>query len=86
MHLRNVRRNVLRLQRRAEAKWKISEFKQILVKISTKKSDFQWTPEAEEAFKQMKKLIAELPTLTAPREHEELIIYLAATKEVLARS
>ncbi|GJX77214.1 mitogen-activated protein kinase homolog NTF4-like protein [Tanacetum coccineum] len=43
-------------------------------------SDFQWTPEAEEAFKQMKKLIAELPTLTALREHEELIIYLAAAK------
>ncbi|GJW58881.1 reverse transcriptase domain-containing protein [Tanacetum coccineum] len=48
-----------------------------------KKSDFQWTPEAEEAFKQMKKLIAELPTLTAPREHEELIIYLAAAKKLL---
>ncbi|GJT75887.1 reverse transcriptase domain-containing protein [Tanacetum coccineum] len=73
-------------QGRAEAKWKISEFKQILVKISTKKSDFQWTPEAEEAFKQMKKLIAELPTLTAPREHEELIIYLAATKELEDRN
>ncbi|GJZ75980.1 reverse transcriptase domain-containing protein [Tanacetum coccineum] len=46
------------------------------LKKCTKKSDFQWTPEAEEAFKQMKKLIAELPTLTAPRENEELIIYL----------
>ncbi|GJX56895.1 reverse transcriptase domain-containing protein [Tanacetum coccineum] len=49
-----------------------------------KKSDFQWTPEAEEAFKQMKKLIAELPTLTAPRKHEELIIYLAAAKEAIS--
>ncbi|GJX51427.1 reverse transcriptase domain-containing protein [Tanacetum coccineum] len=58
-------------QGRAEAKWKIS-------------NDFQWTPEAEEAFKQMKKLIAELPTLTAPREREELIIYLAAAKEALS--
>ncbi|GJT74899.1 reverse transcriptase domain-containing protein [Tanacetum coccineum] len=47
-------------------------------------SDFQWTPEAEEAFKQMKKLIAELPTLTAPREREELIIYLAAAKEAIS--
>ncbi|GJU59503.1 reverse transcriptase domain-containing protein [Tanacetum coccineum] len=82
---------------RAEAKWKISKLKQILVKISRKivtffqnlekmhkKSDFQWTPEAEEAFKQMKKLITELPTLTAPREHEELIIYLAAAKETIS--
>ncbi|GKD27507.1 hypothetical protein Tco_1233721, partial [Tanacetum coccineum] len=43
------------------------------LKKCTKKSDFQWTQEAEAAFKQMKKLIAELPTLTALREHEELI-------------
>ncbi|GJX80331.1 reverse transcriptase domain-containing protein [Tanacetum coccineum] len=54
------------------------------LKKCTKKSDFQWTQEAEAAFKQMKKLIAELPTLTAPREHEELIIYLAATKEAIS--
>ncbi|GJW06745.1 reverse transcriptase domain-containing protein [Tanacetum coccineum] len=54
------------------------------LKNCTKKSDFQWTPEAEEAFKQMKKLIAELPTLTAPREREELIIYLAAAKEAIS--
>ncbi|GJZ94673.1 reverse transcriptase domain-containing protein [Tanacetum coccineum] len=36
---------------------------------------------AEAAFKQMKQLIAELPTLTAPMEKEELIVYLAATQE-----
>ncbi|GKE71016.1 reverse transcriptase domain-containing protein [Tanacetum coccineum] len=47
-----------------------------------KKSDFQWTAEA--AFKQMKKLIAELPTLTAPMEKEELIVYLAAAKEAVS--
>ncbi|GKF88679.1 reverse transcriptase domain-containing protein, partial [Tanacetum coccineum] len=54
------------------------------LKNCTKKSDFQWTLEAEEAFKQMKKLISELPTLTAPREREELIIYLAAAKEAIS--
>ncbi|GJT98254.1 reverse transcriptase domain-containing protein [Tanacetum coccineum] len=58
------------------------------LKKCTKKSDFQWTPKPtrmmEEAFKQMKKLIAELPTLTAPRENEELIIYLAAAKEAIS--
>ncbi|GKE32206.1 hypothetical protein Tco_1451528 [Tanacetum coccineum] len=52
-------------------------------KKCTKKSDFHWTTEAEEAFKQMKQLIAELPMLTAPMEKEELIIYLAATKETV---
>ncbi|GKA48218.1 hypothetical protein Tco_0741176 [Tanacetum coccineum] len=54
--------------------------------VQKSKCDFQWTPEAEEAFKQMKKLIAELPTLTAPREREELIIkYLACTQEANKR-
>ncbi|GJQ94086.1 reverse transcriptase domain-containing protein [Tanacetum coccineum] len=54
------------------------------LKKCTKKSDFQWTQEAEAAFKQMKKLIVELPMLTAPKEKEELIIYLAAAKEVIS--
>ncbi|GJR79722.1 hypothetical protein Tco_0150507 [Tanacetum coccineum] len=40
--------------------------------------------EAEAAFKQMKKLIAELPTLTAPMEKKELIVYLAAAQEALS--
>ncbi|GJT36466.1 reverse transcriptase domain-containing protein [Tanacetum coccineum] len=39
---------------------------------------------AEEAFKQIKQLIAELPMLTAPMEKEELIVYLAATKETVS--
>ncbi|GJZ70819.1 reverse transcriptase domain-containing protein [Tanacetum coccineum] len=54
------------------------------LKKCTKKRDFQWTAEAEIAFKQMKKLIAELPMLTAPREKEELIMYLAAAKEAIS--
>ncbi|PWA81898.1 reverse transcriptase domain-containing protein [Artemisia annua] len=54
------------------------------LKKCTKKSDFHWTKEAEEAFQQMKKVIADLLTLTAPIEGEELIIYLAAAKEAVA--
>ncbi|GJZ22776.1 reverse transcriptase domain-containing protein [Tanacetum coccineum] len=54
------------------------------LKKCTKKSDFHWTAEAEEAFKQMKQLIAELPMLTAPMEKEELIVYLAAAKETVS--
>ncbi|GJV27759.1 reverse transcriptase domain-containing protein [Tanacetum coccineum] len=42
------------------------------------------TTEAEAAFKEMKKLIAELPTLTAPMEREELIVYLAAAREAVS--
>ncbi|GJY88321.1 reverse transcriptase domain-containing protein [Tanacetum coccineum] len=54
------------------------------LKKCTKKSDFQWTAEAEMAFKRMKQLIAELPMLTAPKEKEELIMYLAAVKETIS--
>ncbi|GJX76540.1 reverse transcriptase domain-containing protein [Tanacetum coccineum] len=54
------------------------------LKKCTKKSDFQSTAESKTAFKQMKKLIAELPMLTAPKEKKELIIYLAAAKEAIS--
>nr|GEY00023.1 hypothetical protein [Tanacetum cinerariifolium] len=37
----------------------------------------------QEAFKEMKQSIAKLPMLTAPKENEELIIYLAAAKEAV---
>ncbi|GJX78344.1 reverse transcriptase domain-containing protein [Tanacetum coccineum] len=53
------------LERCAEVKWKIGKLKQ----------------EAEAAFKQMKEHIAKLPMLIAPEEQEELIVYLAASKE-----
>nr|GEX43440.1 reverse transcriptase domain-containing protein [Tanacetum cinerariifolium] len=39
---------------------------------------------AKEAFKEMKQSIAELPMLTAPKEKEELIIYLAAAKGAIS--
>ncbi|GJY76747.1 reverse transcriptase domain-containing protein [Tanacetum coccineum] len=54
-------------------------------KLASLNSDFHWTTEAEEAFKQMKQLIAELPMLMAPMKKEELIVYLAAAKETALR-
>ncbi|GJT35299.1 reverse transcriptase domain-containing protein [Tanacetum coccineum] len=54
------------------------------LKKCMKKSDFHWTMEADEVFKQMKQLIAKLPILTAPMEKEELIVYLAAVKETVS--
>nr|GEZ18614.1 reverse transcriptase domain-containing protein [Tanacetum cinerariifolium] len=44
-----------------------------------KESDFHWTVKAEQAFKQLKQHISELPLLVAPKPKEELIIYLFAT-------
>ncbi|XP_022007472.1 uncharacterized protein LOC110906678 [Helianthus annuus] len=45
-----------------------------------KKSQFQWTPEAEKAFQQMKECLIQLPTLTAPQKEEPLILYLSASE------
>ncbi|GJV87937.1 reverse transcriptase domain-containing protein [Tanacetum coccineum] len=44
-----------------------------------KKSDFHWTPEAEQAFKQLKHHLLELPLLVAPKPKEELIVYLSTS-------
>nr|GEW18654.1 reverse transcriptase domain-containing protein [Tanacetum cinerariifolium] len=77
MHLRGGRRYVLGIQDKS-----LSFFKTL--KKCTKKSDFQWTAEAKAAFKQMKKLIVELPTLTAPMEKEELIMYPAVAREAVS--
>ncbi|XP_022021311.1 uncharacterized protein LOC110921323 [Helianthus annuus] len=48
-----------------------------------KKTPFQWTPEAEATFKQMKECLIQLPTLTAPKEKEPLILYLSAAEVVV---
>ncbi|XP_022000406.2 uncharacterized protein LOC110897975 [Helianthus annuus] len=45
-----------------------------------KKSHFQWTPEAEKGFQQMKECLIQLPTLTAPQKDEPLILYLSAAE------
>nr|GEY45958.1 reverse transcriptase domain-containing protein [Tanacetum cinerariifolium] len=54
------------------------------LKKCIKKSDFHWTAKAEQAFKQLKQHLSELPLLVAPKPHEELIIYLSATYEAVS--
>ncbi|GJU17868.1 reverse transcriptase domain-containing protein [Tanacetum coccineum] len=49
------------------------------LKKCIKKSNFNWTPEAEQAFTQIKQHLSELPLLVAPKPKEELIVYLAAS-------
>ncbi|GJV56418.1 reverse transcriptase domain-containing protein [Tanacetum coccineum] len=49
------------------------------LKKCIKKSDFHWTPEAEQAFTQLKQHLSELPLLVAPKPKEKLIVYLAAS-------
>ncbi|GJY74049.1 reverse transcriptase domain-containing protein [Tanacetum coccineum] len=56
------------------------------LKKCTKKSNFHWTTEAEEAFKKMKHLIAELPMLTAPMEKRRAYCLLGCSKRDSQRS
>ncbi|GJW94907.1 reverse transcriptase domain-containing protein [Tanacetum coccineum] len=48
------------------------------------KHEYRWTPEAEEAFQQMKGLIISLPSLTPPFPKETLYAYLAVAKEAVS--
>ncbi|GKC25673.1 reverse transcriptase domain-containing protein, partial [Tanacetum coccineum] len=48
------------------------------------KHEYRWTPEAEEAFQQMKSLIISLPSLTPPFPKETLYAYLAVSKEAVS--
>ncbi|GJT86545.1 reverse transcriptase domain-containing protein [Tanacetum coccineum] len=45
------------------------------------KKKIHWTDEADKAFKEIKKFVQALPTITAPRAGETLTMYLAASKE-----
>ncbi|GKA36354.1 reverse transcriptase domain-containing protein [Tanacetum coccineum] len=54
------------------------------LKKCIKKSDFHWTPEAKQAFKQLKQHLSELPLLVAPKPKEELIVYLSATHRAIS--
>ncbi|GJV56743.1 reverse transcriptase domain-containing protein [Tanacetum coccineum] len=54
------------------------------LKKCTNKKDFHWKTEAEEAFQEMKKLIVKIPTLTALKKEEELMVYLSAANEAVS--
>ncbi|GJY46759.1 reverse transcriptase domain-containing protein [Tanacetum coccineum] len=45
------------------------------------KKKIHWTDEADKAFKEIKKFVQALPTLTAPRAGETLTMYLVVSKE-----
>ena len=56
-----------------------------LFKILKKEErDFEWTPEQDEALKQLKKSLSEPPILTRPNEGETLYLYLAVADEALS--
>ncbi|GKA31231.1 reverse transcriptase domain-containing protein [Tanacetum coccineum] len=54
------------------------------LKNCANKKDFRWTAATEEDFQSMKKLTAELPTLTTPIKDEELMVYLSLANEAIS--
>jgi dsDNA-binding SOS-regulon protein len=51
-----------------------------------KKSDkkFEWTEEADAVFSQLKKVLSTPPVLVTPKEREPLLLYIAATHQVVS--
>jgi hypothetical protein len=45
---------------------------------------FEWTEEADIAFAQLKKVLSTPPVLVAPKEKEPLLLYIAATHQVVS--
>ena len=49
-----------------------------------KAGPMEWTPEAEAALQDLKKYLSSAPILVAPRPQEPLLLYLAATDQVVS--
>ena len=53
-------------------------------KILKKAGPMKWTPEAEAALQDLKRYLSSTPILLAPRPQEKLLLYLAATNQVVS--
>src|SRR3954465_5432625 len=49
-----------------------------------KADKFEWTPEANDAFESLKRLLSTSPILVTPKEREPLLLYIAATHQVVS--
>ena len=53
-------------------------------KLLKKTEKFEWTKEADEAFKKLKAYLTSSPILTPPRKDEDMMLYIAATTTVVS--
>jgi hypothetical protein len=54
-----------------------------LYRLLRKTERFTWTPETEEALKNLKRLLTKTPILVPPTKGEALLLYVAATTQVV---
>ena len=55
-----------------------------LYKLLKKADKFTWTDEADAALKQLKEILSSVPILAAPEPMEPMLIYMAATNQVIS--
>jgi hypothetical protein len=55
-----------------------------LYRLLRKTERFTWMPEAEEALKNLKKLLSNAPIMVPPAKGESLLLYVAATTQVVS--
>ena len=53
-------------------------------KLLKKIDKFEWTKEANEAFKKLKAYLTSSPVLTPPKKYEDMMLYIAATLTVIS--
>ena len=53
-------------------------------KVLKKAGPMKWTPEADAALQELKAYLSSVPTLVAPKPQEPLLLYLAATNQVVS--
>ena len=53
-------------------------------KLLKKAGPMRWTPEAEAALHDLKRYLSSTPTLVAPKPQEKLLLYIAATNQVVS--
>ena len=53
-------------------------------KLLKKTDKFEWTEEANEAFKRLKTYLTSPPVLTPPKKNEDMMLYIAATSTMIS--
>ena len=53
-------------------------------KLLKKADKFEWTEEANEAFKRLKAYLTSSPVLTPPKKDEDMMLYISATSTVVS--
>src|SRR5213079_2139677 len=53
-------------------------------KLLKKQDKFQWTPETQQAFDELKKFLTNPPVLVPPMPEEPLLLYITTTSQVVS--